>query len=178
MGLCGEFFEEVDDFGAGPVLGSDELAADDAGLVDDVGFGVDEAAVEGVGACGAVADAEEVDLVGGHEVVVGVGVVVRADGDDVDLRELLLHRGERGELGDAGRAPGGPEDEDNYVAALFGEVDGLGAVADGESGRGPADLAGVVAAVAAGCAEGEQECGGYSFGGSMHLQAPDCFSFI
>ena len=160
MGLRGEFFEEVDDFGAGPILGSDELAADDAGFVDDVGFGVDEAAVEGVGAGGAVADADEVDLVGGHEALVGVGVVVGADGDDVDLRELALHGGEARELGEAGRAPGRPEDEDDDVAALFGEVDGLSAVADGEGGSGLADLAGMVAAIASCRGEGEQECGG------------------
>ena len=68
----------------------------------------------------------------------------------------MLHGEERGEFFDAGWAPGGPEIEQDYLAAVVSEVDAAGAVADLECGCGLVDVCGVCSAVAA-CAE--CECG-------------------
>ena len=45
----------------------------------------------------------------GEEVLVGGGVLVRGDGDDVEVGHLPLESEEAGELFDAGGAVGGPE---------------------------------------------------------------------
>jgi len=150
VGLAGELFEVVDDFRVGPFLGADELAADDAGLVDDVSFGVAEAAIEAIGAVGAVADAEDVYAMALEEAEVGGGVGVSGDGYDLDLGKLVLEVEEAGEFFDARGAPCGPEVEDDDVAAELVEVDGGVAVVEGEHGGGFADLAGLGAAVATG----------------------------
>ncbi len=149
-----EVFEVVEDLGAGPVLGADELAAKDAGAVDDVGFGDLGGAVEGVDALIAVADGDEVDVVAGEELAVKSVVLVDADADDGELGHLFLELEEAGELFDAGGAPGGPEVEDDDAAAEAGEVEGLDAVGDFEEGGGGAEAVGVIAAIAAG---GEQQ---------------------
>ena len=86
----------------------------------------------------------------GEEVLVGGGVLVRGDGNDVEVGHLPLEGEEAGELFDAGGAVGGPEVEQDDVAAEFAEVGGVGAVADGELGRGGGDVAWVAAAIAAG----------------------------
>ena len=145
-----EVFEVVEDFGAGPVLGADEFAAEDAGAVDDVSFGDLGGAVEGVDALIAVADGDEVDVVAGEELAVEVVVLVDADADDGELGHLFLEFEEAGEFFDAGGAPGGPEVEDDDAAAEAGEIEGLDAVGDFEEGGGGAEAVGVVAAVAAG----------------------------
>lgn len=142
--------EVAEDFGAGPVLGGDEFSAEDALAIDDVGLGDLGGAVEGVDAGGGVADGEEVDVVLVEEALVGVGVFVHADGDDGDAGGFVLHGEEAGELFNARGAPGGPEVEDDDLAAEFAEVDGAGGVGDDELGSGAADAVGVVAAVAAG----------------------------
>ena len=159
-GSGAEAVEVVDDFGAGPVLGGDELAAEDAIAVDGVGFGDLRGAVEGVDAGVGVADGEEVDVIALEEGAVGIVVLVHADGDDGDAGHLVLEGEQAGELVDAGSAPAGPEVDEDDVAAEFGEVDGVCAVGDGELRGGFADVLGVVAAVAA----GDQECGSESDG--------------
>ena len=148
----------VDDFGAGPVLGGDEFAAEDSVAVDDVGLGDLDGAVEVADLSVGVADGEQVDVMAGEEVLVGSGVLVPGDGDDVKIWHLSLEGEEAGELFDAGGTVGGPEVEQDYVAAEFAEVGGVGAVGDGKLGRGGGDVAGVAAAVAAGgeCREEDQ----------------------
>ncbi len=131
-----EVFEVVDDLGAGPVLGVDELAAEVAVPVDDVGFGDLGGAVEGVDAAFAVADGEEVDVVAGEELAVEGIILVEADADDVELGHLVLEGEEAGEFFDAGGAPGGPKVEEDDVAAELAEVEGVDAVRDGEEGGG------------------------------------------
>jgi hypothetical protein len=149
-----EFAEVVEDLGAGPVLGGDELAAEDAARVDDVGFWDLDGAVEVGDTGGGVAQGEQIDVVVEEELPVDGRVFVLADGENGDLREAALESHEAGHLYDAGRAPGGPEVEDDDVAAEAGEVDVLRAVGEGEEGCGCADARGVVAAIAGG--EGER----------------------
>lgn len=85
-----EALEVVGDLGAGPDLGSDELAAEDAIAIDDVGFGDLDGAVEGVDALVAVANGEEIDVVLEEEAAVDGVVLIGADADHGELRELLL----------------------------------------------------------------------------------------
>ena len=164
-----EAFEVVHDLGAGPGLGADELAAEDAVAVDDVGFGDEGGAVEGVDALFAVADGDEIDVVAGEELAIDGVILVGADADDGELGHLSLQVKEAGELFDAGGAPGGPEIEDDDAAAEAGEIDLLDAVADGEEGGGLLEVSGVVSAVAAsGEEEGEREDGKHGGTGSTH----------
>ena len=152
-----EVVQVVDDFRAGPVLGGDEFAAEDSVAVDDVGLGDLDGAVEFGDLLVGVADGEQVDIVAGEEVLVGVGVLVPGDGDDVELGHLALEGEEAGKLFDARGAVGGPEVEQDDVAAEFAEVGGVGAVGDDELGRGGGDVARVTAAVAAGGEDAEED---------------------
>ena len=147
----------VDDFGAGPVLGGDEFAAEDSVAVDDVGLGDLDGAVEFGDLLVGVADGEQVDVVAGEEVLVGGGVLVPGDGDNVELGHLALESEETGKLFDAGGTVGGPEVEQDDVAAELAEVGGVGTVGDGELGRGSGDVARVAASVAAGGECGEDD---------------------
>ena len=151
------------DLGAGRVLRGDELAAEDAARVDDVGLGELEGAVEAWDARGGVAQGEQVDAVVEQEAAVGSGVVVLADGEDGELREAVLKFHQAGQFLDAGKAPCGPEVEDDDAATKLGERDGAAAVGEGELGGWGADAGGVVAAVAGGereRAEREEKNGG------------------
>ena len=154
-------FEVVDDVGVCPDLGSDELAAEDAVAVDDVGFGDLDGAVEGVDALVAVADGDEIDVVFGEEATVDGVVLIGADADDGDLGESVLEIEEAGQFFDAGCAPGGPEIEDDDFSVKAGEVEPLDAVTDGEERCGFFEALRVVAAVAAGGErEGQTQSGG------------------
>jgi hypothetical protein len=168
-GLGAEAVEVGDDGGGGPVLVADEFAAEDALLVDDVGLGDLDGAVEGIDALVGVADGEEVDVVLLEEGAVGGGVIVDADGDDGEAGHLVVEGEEAGELVDAGSAPTCPEVEEDDVAAEAGEVNGGGAVGEGELWGGEADAAGVVAAVAAGGDKQQRDEDGRKFrGGKSH----------
>ena len=109
--------EVAHDVGIGPVLRADEFAAQDALAVDDVGFGNLDGAVERVDALVGVADGDEIDVVLDEELVIDVGVLVHADGDDFKVGHLLMQREQAGELFDAGRTPCGPEVEHDDFAA-------------------------------------------------------------
>ena len=140
--------EIVEDFGAGPVLGGDEFAADVSLAVDDIGFRDLCGAVEGVDAAFLVADGDEVYVMLYEEALVDVGVLVDGDGYDGKLGHFFLEVEEAGELFDAGGAVGGPEVEDDDLAAKFGEVDRLDTIGHGELGRRFAEVVGMGAALA------------------------------
>ena len=82
---------------------------------------------------------------------VGVGVGVEADGEDDDVGHAALQVDEGGELFETGRAPAGPEieDDDFALGLVLTEADGLRAVTDDDGGGVFADLGGVAGAVAA-----------------------------
>ncbi len=145
-----KFGEEIDDLGAGPILCADELAADVAVSVDDVGFGDLDGAVERVDLLVGVTNGADVDVMLDEEAAIDVVVLIHADGDDGELGHFLLEGEEAGEFFDAGSAEGGPEVEDHDFAAEFCEVDGLGAVGHDELRGGFADVLGMLAAVAGG----------------------------
>ncbi len=140
----------IHDFGAGPVLRADELAPDFALAVDDVGFGRACGAKGEVALLRLIVDGEEVDVVVGEELVVGVDVVIEVHAENDDLRHLFLEIGERGQFLKAWGAPGSPEIEDDYFAVVVGEADGSGAVNNGEVWGRRGYLSGMRAAIAAG----------------------------
>ena len=144
-----EIPEVIQDFGAGPVLGADELAADDAFGINDVGFGR-PSGVEGVvGTLRGVEDGGDAgDVVVGEVLTVGLGVFVEAHGEDDDVGHLALELHQRGEFLKARRAPAGPEVQDNDFAAVLPEADLLGAVLDGDTGGVLAHLGGMAGAIA------------------------------
>lgn len=57
-----------------------------------------------------------------EEAAVDGVVFVLTDGDDGDIGHLTMKLNEAGKLFDAGRTPGGPQVEDDDVAAKFAEV--------------------------------------------------------
>ena len=124
-------------------MGADELAAEHALTVDDVGFGDLLGAVEGVDTLLFVADGDEVDVILDQEAVIEVGVLVDAYRDDDEIGHLALEREEAGELFNAGGAEGGPKVEDDDAAAKLVEVDGSAAVVQDELGCRFADVFGV-----------------------------------
>jgi hypothetical protein len=147
-----EVAEVVDDFGRGPVLGADEFAADDAVRVDDVGFGRARGVEGVVGFLGEVEDGGDAgDVVIDDILLVGVGVGIEADGKDDNVGHAALEFDEGGKLLKAGRAPAGPEIEDDDFALMLivAKADGLRAVVDDDGGGVFADLGGVGGAVAA-----------------------------
>jgi len=93
----------------------------------------------------------------GEEFAVDVGVLVHADCDYGDVGHAFLHLEQAGQLFDAGGAPGGPEVQDDDLAAQLAEVDGSGAVAHDEQWGRLADVAGMRSAVAA-CNQQHTKC--------------------
>jgi hypothetical protein len=164
-----EITEIVQNFGVGPAIfgHADELAADDAAAVDDVGLGW-AGRIEGVigGICDVVDGEEARQVVIDKVLAVGRLVGIEGDGEDDDLGHLALELDEGGELLGAGSAPARPEIEDNGLAAVVAEGDGLRTVANDDGGRLFTDLGGVAGAVAgaqprAQGAEDSQQSAGY-----------------
>ena len=170
-----EGFEAADvalDFGGAPVLRADEAAADHSAGVDDVGLGRARGSEGEVGFVGGVEDdGHVVELVVGDVLLVVGGIAVKGDGDDDEVGELVLELLEGGPLGGAVDAPRGPEIEHDNFAAVLGERDGLGAVVNGDVGRGAVDVCGVASAIAAGGGDGESgdESGGAEDGADGHV---------
>jgi len=115
-----QFIEVGEDFGGSPVGGTYEFSADDSVFIDDVGFGWADRSVGEVAFFRRVEDSEQVDVVVGDVGLVGVFVVVEADGKDDDVGHVALELDERREFFEAGGAPGGPEVEDYDFASVVG----------------------------------------------------------
>ena len=124
--------EVVADFGVGPVGVAYDFASDDARAIDDVGFGPALCVVELCGGLIRIADGGEVDVMAGKKAAVGGRVLVDADRQDGEFGVVVLKLEERRHLLDAGRAPGGPEVEQDYTAAVAGQVNGGFAIRDCE----------------------------------------------
>lgn len=119
--------------GGVPVLGADDFAEDLAATIDDVGFGVHDRAVVDGGFLAGVAGGGIVDAVLLEKSAVGGFVFIDRDTEDdaVTRGNALLEVDEGGSLFNAGRAPGGPEIEDDNFALVLGKGGGL-AVGEGE----------------------------------------------
>jgi len=151
-----EAVQEGADLGVGPVLGADEFAPDDALAIDDVGLRPHLGVKEPGGRFGGVAHGDEVDVAAGEELAVGIRVFVDADAEDGQIGVFVVQIEQGGQLLDAGRAPGGPEVDQDDFASIVGQMDAGGAVGDGEVGRYLAGLRGVRTAVA-GCEQGQRQ---------------------
>ena len=152
------------DFGSVPVLCAYEFAADDSFFVDDVGFGRTGGSEGEIGLLAGVEyDGHVGQVVVGEVLMVGVGVGVEAYGQYDHVWNLLLKLLQRRKLLETGRAPRGPEIEDDNFAAVLVQAYGLRAVMDGEVGGARAYLVRVASTVAAG-------------GGDREAQGQDCCS--
>ena len=135
---------------AGEILRTDQLAADDATLVDDVGFRELEAAVKLVGRLVLIEDGEQGEvLLRDVMLVLGEGLVAR-DSDDLDVGHLLLKSLQAWHLFNAGGAPARPEVEHDDFALKTLQIDGVLAIVDGKCGGWPANLVIQGAAVTSG----------------------------
>ena len=151
-------FEELENFGVGPVGGADEAAADFALAVDDEGFWPAGSAVFCGGGLLGVPYGFEIDVAIDEETFVGVLVFVDADADDLDLGVFVVELEERGQLLNAGGAPACPEIQKDDLAFVAGQVDGAGIVSEGKVGGWFANAGGVGAAIAGGGHEEQTEC--------------------
>lgn len=113
-----------------------------------------------------VADGEEVDFVVGEETVIGVAVDVDTDAHDGDtfVLETLLELDEGRHFLDAGRAPGGPEIQNQNLALKVAEVNFAVGILHDEFGGGGPDVRRTGATVAA----GEEQGKGEKNGGASH----------
>lgn len=111
------------DLGVGPVSCSDEFAADEALAINDVGFrphvGVEEFRRGLVG----VADRDQIHMMAQDEAAVGAGIVVDADGQDGEVRVVVVELQQRGQFFDAGGAFAPPEIQEHDFTAIVGQVD-------------------------------------------------------
>ena len=149
------------------MLEADDFAGDFAMAVDDVRFG-DHGGAVGLGDGGAVffgggiAIGGEADVLVLEEFSVGGVVFVGRNAQDqgVTRGDVPLETLQGGGFLDAGLAPGAPEIEDDDFAAIVGEMDGSGAVDDGEVWGGRGHLRGMRAAITAGTEnqDGCQKC--------------------
>jgi len=138
------------DLRAVPVLRTDDLAANDAVSVDDVGLRPALGMKELGGLLGRVADRGQVHVVANEKAVVSVRVFVDADGQNGQIGPVVVQFEQRGHLLDAGRAPCGPEVEQHHAAPIAGQMDSGRAVGDCEVGCCLACLCRMGATVAAG----------------------------
>ena len=151
-----EAIEVGADFGVGPVGVADDFAADDAFAIDDVGLGPAVSAVKFSDFLIGIADGVEIDVEAGEEAAIGAGVFIDADGEDGNVRAIVVKLHEGGGLLDAGRALTPPEVQENDFAPVVGEADGVLAIADGEVGGDAVGVYGRCSAVAC-CCEGEHQ---------------------
>lgn len=144
------------DFGVGPVGVAYNFAADVAFAIDDVGLGPAVGSVElGYFLIG-VADGVEVDVEAGEEAAVRTGIFVDGNCEDGDVGAVVVQLHERRGFLDTGRALAPPEIQQDNLAAVVGEADGVFAVADGEVGRFSVGVFGDAAAVTCG-GEGQEQ---------------------
>lgn len=136
------------DLRAGPLLRAYEFATQNAVLVDHVGFGNLGRAVEGIDLLIRVAEGLEIDVVPDEEAMVGIRVLINADGDNVDIGHSPVKLEKAWELFDTGSAVCRPEIEDDSVTAHLIEIDGIRAVTEDELGCELGDVARVLASIA------------------------------
>lgn len=147
--VCLEAGEIFGNFLLVPIDGTDELSLNDAATIDDVGFRKFEGTVarcDGsiyalVSSGAGIANGEQVDAMVFEKFVIGVGIIVHTHGENgnIGVLEFLLHLDERGHFFDARRAPGGPEVQNDDLAAKLVKGNRMLAILDGESGGRLAD---------------------------------------
>ncbi len=145
-----ELLQVFHDFRPRPVHGFDELPPDDAAGVNNVSLREHFRSVESIALLFRIADREQIYAIKAQEAVIGLGVLVHTDGQDVDsVFELGLHGNQRGHFLDAWRAPGSPEVQDDHLAVKFMQRDCAVGILHGKIGRKLSNHIGAAATVAA-----------------------------
>jgi hypothetical protein len=152
LSLRVQFLDVLEETWAGEILRTNQLSADDAALVDDVGFREFEAAVKLVGRLVFIEDGEQREMLLGDVMLVLCEGLVAGDGDDLDLGHLLLKGLQTGHLLNAGSTPTGPEIQHDHFPLKTLQIDGVLTIADGKCWRWPANLVGKSASIAS-CGE-------------------------
>lgn len=83
-----------------------------------------------------------------EEAMIGLLVIIDADGDDVYIGHPSVELEKARQFFDAGSAVCSPEIEDDGMAAQFVEIDGLSTVTKDKLGRRLVDVARVLASIA------------------------------
>jgi hypothetical protein len=147
-----EFAEEIYDLRLVPIDRADKFPTNDAALIDDVGFGELERAIEMVTCFASVTNREQVDFVVLQKLVVGAVVIVDADGENLDspVFHSLLQCFERRKFINTGRAPRCPKIQNDNAATIVTERDLAIRVLHGKVWRGGSDPCRLRAPVASG----------------------------
>lgn len=138
---------------AGEVLRTNQFAADDSALVDDIGLGEFETTIKLVGRLLLIEHGEQAKVFSFHVMLVLCEGFVAGDGDHLDLGHLLLKGLQTWHFFYAGSTPAGPEIQHDYFALKTLQVHGVLAVTDGKGGSYAANLVGECSSIAA-CGEG------------------------
>lgn len=118
--------EKFSDVGCSPVNSPNEFTPHHAVAIDDVGLGKSEGTVQRIAFLAGVAHRQQIHIVFFEELQVGALVDVHADREHRDSFRLHppLHFHQRGHLFHAGRTPGGPEVQHDYLSAKVAEFYG------------------------------------------------------
>ena len=118
-----------------PILRANKLTPDDAFAVYDIRFGPHVGVKKVCSGLARIAHCNEVYVVGLQEFGVGAWILINADGEDDDVRILVVELKERRHLFNTRGAPGSPEVEQYHLTAITAQMDGCIAVRNSEVWR-------------------------------------------
>ena len=125
-------FQVIANLGVRPVGVAYDFAADYALAVDDVSFRPAVGAVQLRNLLVGIAYGVQIDVIAVKETAIGALVLVDADGEYGEIGAITMELHEGGGLLNAGRALAPPQVQQNDLASIVREPDGVFAVADCE----------------------------------------------
>ena len=146
--LPSEPLEKSPDLGIRPVGIAYHLAPNDAVAVDDVRLRPAVGAVHFRDYLVGIANRGEIDVEAVEKALICARIFVNAHRENGQVRLFMMQGDERRRFLDAGPAPTGPEIEQNHLAAVLRELDGIRSVRNRKVGGLLADLRGLCAAIA------------------------------
>lgn len=142
-----KFIQKVQNLRAGPILRADEFTTHETVFIDDIGFWNLHGAIEGIDPLIRITKSREVDVMTGQEAVISIWILIDAYGNNIDLWPPFVKFKEAGKLFDAGRTIGGPEIENDGVAAQSTEIYAIGAIGKRELRSELVNIAGMLTTV-------------------------------
>ncbi len=100
------------------------------------------------GGLAGVANRNQIHMAARQKAAVGVRVFVHADGQNGQIRLVMMQIQQRRQFHNTRFAPGGPEIEQHHAAPVIGEMDARGAIGHSEIGSGLPGLGRMGAAIA------------------------------
>ena len=114
--------------GTVPVLCADKFAPDYALAIDYICFRPHLRVIETGGLLRWVAHCDQIDMTANEKAVVGIGIFVHTDSEYDHVGKIMVQVKQRGHLLHAGAAPGRPEVQQHYAAAIVGQMYAGGAI--------------------------------------------------